>query len=518
MRKLTRLLLLLFLGGAVTAGVTSCSNDDTEPAAPAELTLSSATVAAPNTASHQKVAYTLTNPVEGTSVTLTVQNNADWITNLKDSANTVVFDVAANTDDTQRTATINVAYGEGIQKTIKVTQAADPSAFETSVGEITKLSANISIMPKDDATEYLVLPLTKTEAETFGSTPEDVANSYLQSLQEVADSYQMSLYDLLTQVGYLIKGDKQETFYGYPGTEYNVYVFGLSTDGTVATPVSTLNFTLNSVDKISTTFDLKAAANGTSVNISAKPSDKSQLYFVNAMVKTTYNAYENPVQEGINSIAQSYNVTPAEVVKELGSKGDYTDTFTGLKANTTYVLFAAAVDADGAVISDPVTYEFTTGDAKKSDNQITINVSDITNTTAKVSVTTTNNDPYTLALYQGDLKDASDADLVGDLVQSADQLGIHNGSISGTFGTATPLTPGTTYTVAAVGVDGGVATQDKPVRFTFTTTGTATASTRIQHRLSKAQRLFDVKLRSGRKHHTFKLVPLTFNKLNRLLK
>lgn len=521
MNKLTRFLLPLLFTGAVAVGVTSCSSDETEPAAPAELNLNSATLAVTNTGGRQKVPYTLKNPVEGTSVALSLQGSASWITNLKDSANTVVFDVAENPDQVQRSATINVAYGQDIQKTIKVTQAANPSAFEASVSDVTKLSADISIIPNDDATEYLILPVSKEEAAGLGDTPEAIAESYLQALQEIAESNQVSVYDLLSQSGLIATGSVKETFYGYPGTEYNAYIFGISKDATVSTPVSVLNFKLNSVNKISAKLGLtKPVVDGTKATFSVTPENKNQLYFCYFMTKESYYSYANPVQEVINSLAQSNGLTPADVVNVtngMGYTGDLNDVyFKNMQANTEYVIFAAAVDKDGAVISDPETQTITTGAPAQSTNKITLSLTNITSTSAQVIVKTTNDDPYAMLVY-GDLTNVSDEDVLADLAKTATAYGaIYNGDLTAADNAVfKDLTPGTKYTLVAAGMDGGVATT-KLVRLNFTTSGAA-ASVRVQRGLKTAEKLSHIRQRTVRTR-VLKSMPLTLNQLSRLVK
>ena len=73
------------------------------------------------------IAYTLTNPVEGT--TLTASSSESWLTVGTPADGTIALTCQANTG-AERTATVTLTYGD-ITKTVTVTQAAAPVTYTT---------------------------------------------------------------------------------------------------------------------------------------------------------------------------------------------------------------------------------------------------------------------------------------------------------------------------------------------------------------------------------------------------
>ena len=76
------------------------------------------------------VGYTITNGVAGASIS--VSDNASWITNVATSNNTVTFTVANNTSTSSRTGTITATYN-GVSRTISVTQKGVAPETETTM-------------------------------------------------------------------------------------------------------------------------------------------------------------------------------------------------------------------------------------------------------------------------------------------------------------------------------------------------------------------------------------------------
>ncbi len=78
-------------------------------------------------ATNGSIAYTLTNPVEGTN--LTASSSESWLTIGEISSTAVSFTCEANTGKA-RTATVTLTYGD-VTKTVTVTQAAAPVIYTT---------------------------------------------------------------------------------------------------------------------------------------------------------------------------------------------------------------------------------------------------------------------------------------------------------------------------------------------------------------------------------------------------
>lgn len=93
------------------------------------------------------IAYTVTNPVEGQSVTATLEEGVDWISNLVVGDAAVTFDCTANTGTEARTATVTLRY-EGAESVAVTVRQKEPNAapesheyvfYLNSSGEIVQL-------------------------------------------------------------------------------------------------------------------------------------------------------------------------------------------------------------------------------------------------------------------------------------------------------------------------------------------------------------------------------------------
>lgn len=111
----------LLMSALSIALILSCVNGDSFdlPEKKAELNISELNVNADSDGGEFKIAYTITNPVEGE--TLTVTNDDEWITSLSSDASEITFCILPNSTADVREAEIVVKYSE-IIKTITVKQ------------------------------------------------------------------------------------------------------------------------------------------------------------------------------------------------------------------------------------------------------------------------------------------------------------------------------------------------------------------------------------------------------------
>ena len=88
-----------------------------------------------------EIAYSINNPVAGTS--LTANTESDWLQNLQVGTQTVTFNCDPNQDGAERTATVVLSYGQA-SKNVTVTQEGNPNVVNT-ISEITA-TGNYSVV------------------------------------------------------------------------------------------------------------------------------------------------------------------------------------------------------------------------------------------------------------------------------------------------------------------------------------------------------------------------------------
>ena len=97
---------------------------------PAPPTITAGNVSIDYDATSGEIAYTVNNPVTGTNLTAAAGANDTWISNITVAADKVTFTATANTETTERTATITLTYGS-VTKDVTVTQGAAPAPAQT---------------------------------------------------------------------------------------------------------------------------------------------------------------------------------------------------------------------------------------------------------------------------------------------------------------------------------------------------------------------------------------------------
>lgn len=113
------------------------------------------------------------------------------------------------------------------------------------------------------------------------------------------------------------------------------------------------------------TFDIQLAElTSTSVMMTVTPSDESAFYYFDAVEKENLEmGYGNSFEEYLDAMIVFLNtqgMSNEEAVLEIASVGVDSYHFNSLSPNTEYVAFAFAMSADGKLISEAATKEFTT--------------------------------------------------------------------------------------------------------------------------------------------------------------
>lgn len=145
--------------------------------------------------------------------------------------------------------------------------------------------------------------------------------------------------------------------------------------------------------------------------------------------------------------------------------------FATIAPDMQYTILACGIDDNCDLVTPVSQLDVTTLPATTPiDNQISVNVTNITSRSAAIGITTTTPDAYALALFEtASLEKASDADIEDYLIQ-----GVAEGSVNYLSGDLSSeefegMSPETSYTVVVMGVAGDVATTDL-IKKEFTTT------------------------------------------------
>lgn len=411
-----------------------------------------------------QIQYSILRP--DSEMRLEVETVSDWI-GAPDlgTDNIVSFRLDPNEVQEERRAEIIFRYGDGIEHSVEVVQAPYEfkAQFEFTVGNITDATAEGTVSPADKDMTYVVLNMEKNEFESLGSD-DAVFRTERETFELYAYSMGVSLTEFLKS-GILVTGGQPFSFISLkPASGYYVYAHGLDYNCNSTTPIVKELYYTKDIDFIDVSFDIRCDVNGDEVTVTSLPSDNSVSYYLNAMTLETYDSVFGEILEPLQetfyeemSMEMASGKSMAEAIESITFRGEGAKTLV-TAGFTDYKAYAFAVSATGVISSKIALQDFTSGKPGPSDNVITVSVSDVTASSANVSVSVTTGDAYILRVEETSLRqgDSDDEVLEGILSEPDLMYNIKYGNIDNME--VKDLDPGKSYTVYAFGYKSGAAT------------------------------------------------------------
>ena len=373
----------------------------------------------------------------------------------------VALAVACNNDTPQQVDKPNV-------------DEAKAFAFESKSVKHRELSLNI--IPEDKEVEYVVLFAEKKHFLANGiDTREELIEDDLAMLRDYADYYGISVRDFLQGMKWLVKGDKigYKVTNLYPATEYVVYCYGVNIEGEsyeATTEVCYEVITTTAPELQSIEFDIEANVEGNSVDVTIVPNNYNDLYYSYIIPET--NAFYLPegAPFGAEYLAHFRNTTIDTFNELINNQGIPAEQFCHsgevtfnqrLNPDTNYMVICFAVSDEQLPIlcSKPNIAYFATAESKKSDLTIAIEVSDITQYNAMLTVTPSKKgEEYACVLLAASQLPPyeSEYEQMMFIIENFNPA-IFKNAFSEEL---TPLMPATEYVVVAFGVENNLPTTD----------------------------------------------------------
>lgn len=364
--------------------------------------------------------------------------------------------------------------------------------FSGVVAEHRELRVNI--IPQDKEQEYVVFLSEKKHflANQIDTREELLEDDYIYFTQ-LAEYYEMGVYDFLTQVGWVVTGDK--IGYGavnlYPDTEYIVYCYGVEFNGDFYeatteicyTEISTTSPELVAADY---TIDVDVAGNLATISIDPK---EYEGYYYSFVVPETDNYYLYEDMAFGDDYLEYYRNTLLDTFDEARNEGCAPSSLCHkgkvefserLEPNKEYVLlvFTLSDDKTPIIKSLPAVKYFTTGQVSTSDLILDIAVTNITPYTAYLTVTPSNDDESYACLLLGKDQVPSIEDeyeLMLNLMEYYEPA-IFSGAFSDDI---FPFMPNSEYVILAFGVENNLPTTQL-FRHDFTTAEANTSAVSIE--------------------------------------
>ena len=211
-------------------------------------------------------------------------------------------------------------------------------------------------------------------------------------------------------------------------------------------------------------FLIDLSAEELTITMNVTPSDNEIFYMYDivneGIVKNDFQGnfnrfLEQVIDEMIFLYTDMQGMTTEEAVRKITSQGASSYTFNKIqKANTTFIGYAVELNLQGEIVGETFTEKITTRPTTPSDNEIEIEVSDITHNQATLTFTTSNDDPWLYIVEPTENWEGKSDDEI--MKTMCDIFSLSELATTGNCTTpVTDMEPETNYTVFAFGFQEG---------------------------------------------------------------
>ena len=419
------------------------------------LTLSGTEISVPAEGGDFSVSYNVTNPREGGKVTVE-EISVDWVTDVVVTDSEIAFSVAENETTEKRDITVYVSY-PGIEPDAEFTivqDAGEPAQITLTLKEVSQTYAVTDIIPLDKEMRYVCFATSQEYLDEYGlSTDEALYEDDRLFIENQMSYYGYTIEDL-TYYGDVI-GAK---FTGFsPDSDNVIYAYGIDINTMEPlTEIVYLRFKTLPVEMTDADFTFgEPVVDGPEVTVSVTPAGYDGWWSAYALETSTLDSEVSLLDhcsslwnEEMSLWKDFFGFTSEEILQMLCIQGPMDISFTDLEPNTAYTIVVFAVSDDCLINSEPVSLNVTTGSVEMSDNEISIDVTGITGSTADISFNPSNDDSYGFAVYaSSDLAGMTDEEILG-LASSDSYLNVTSGVQNVTY---SRLEPETGYSIVAFG-------------------------------------------------------------------
>lgn len=418
--------------------------------------------------------YSITTPVDG--VELEVECEAEWVEINAVTASFIDIKVLKNDSGEDRSTELKLSYGKEA-KSLKLTQKAWLAPLSLVVDSVDATSVTFSVSALDEETTWIGQIVDKVWYDQMSE--EDVFSEDMRYYYAMAEEAGVSLEEYLPNI--LSKGSHSGLrMKGLdPEWEYVVYIYGMTATGEKTTSIYAKSFKTEApYQGNDVTFDFNITVNRAIAHIEITPSHEGVAYYNNLITRQDFEElYGEDISVAADAVIadmiEDYAAWDYTLAETFEYNTDYLSTsyeFEGM-ANTEYIAFAFKWNEECERLSEVSYEEFKVGSIPASENQLSMEISNITQTTFYVKVNATNNDPYAMFAIPsreiGKLRD--DNEIFNYILNNYGTSFLYNyifeGSIEGTF---SGLEADTEYAVLLFGYEAGTLTT-KIVRKVITT-------------------------------------------------
>lgn len=426
------------------------------------------------------VAYMIENEVNG--VKLNVTDNADWLQVNTEKARIITLTAEVNESGEDRSTELVLSYEGAEDVTLEVTQPCFINPLKVMVSDVTATGVTFSVTTSDDALTWIPMVTYKESFEYFDTPDELFANDleYFAYLADIQDMNRAEFIESMVAVGSL----EDVTLDGLqPSTDYVLYAYGITPEGRRTTDIVSSPFRTDDPYEGDLYFEFEASEEDYILNYTITPNYTGVPFYYDIMTKDRaedlkyrYGDLRSGIQAEeidpfINELLELGMIEGPEDYFLIYSESNVVDWgYYELKAATSYVLYAVKWDEQCKLIGPVSTYEHTSQPVDMSENQITLEVANVTQSSADAVVTVTNDDPYVvMPIRKSEVENLTDDELFVYVSTKYDYLigeYTYTGNNTKTF---SRMRSDTEYMLIAFGFKAGTMTTAEIDKVTFTT-------------------------------------------------
>lgn len=332
-------------------------------------------------------------------------------------------------------------------------------AFDLTVRNITRTSASITIKPQDKQMSYISFVAQQNFLDENGLNTDEALFDY--DMEQIANYIYNFGGDLSD---FLLTGDLIDWAYtdATGSTDYVAYVYGIDplTEERL-TDICYCEFRTPDLEMVEASFGVEAKAYGPIVELTITPEGYHGPYYFTLIEASAlepeallFDVCHDHFAGVVSYYQNTCYYTLDDVLQSVCSRG--TGRFRlELKPETDYIACAYAVNDQAEVCSEPSTAEVTTGTVVASDNEIAIVVSNITATSARITVKPSNEDTYVAGVVKSSAIEGMTDEQIMEYVIAANPS-----TLTGPFWQELQLESQTEYTVYAFGYLAGTVTTE----------------------------------------------------------
>ena len=418
------------------------------------------------------VAYVIENEIEGEKISVSCAE--EWLEVNTEKARIITFSAMTNETGAVREAEVVVSYKDAEDVVIEVSQDFFINPLKIALSGVTATGVTFSVTTSD--TDLTWIPMvTYKEGFEYWDTPDELFESDIEYFKYLADINDQTLQEFLETM--VARGSMEDVYLDglQPSTDYVLYAYGVTTDGRRTTDIVSEAFRTEDPYEGDITFEFEVKEEDYVLEYSITPSHTGVPYYYGIVTQLQLDQWKAKYGNDIRTAIQKGEIDPSieELVKygmisgpsgyfEVFGESDVVDWgYYEATADTKYVLFAARWNED-CILTGPVsTYEHTTAPVASSENQITLEISNVTQSSADATATVTNDDPYVIIpVRTSEVEGLTDDEVFAYLVAGYDYIMSEYTFTGNKTRTYSRMRPDNDYTFFAFGYKAGTMTTD----------------------------------------------------------